>query len=73
MGQADSTPLQAKPQAVGSGSIGSHRLDVNQFRWKTIWTAILGYSVSTFPVLFLIPHFPQHYKWNNFLTPHAVS
>ncbi|HAU5563104.1 TPA: DUF2684 family protein [Serratia fonticola] len=38
------------------GRIRRHRLDVNQFRWKTIWTAILGHTVSTFPVLFRIPH-----------------
>ncbi|WP_208716375.1 hypothetical protein [Pantoea cypripedii] len=45
-----------------------HSLDVNQFRWMTIWTAILGYSLSELPALFLFPHFTQQRNWQIFLT-----
>ncbi|RRW72576.1 DUF2684 family protein [Pantoea sp. SGAir0430] len=47
-------------------------MDVNQFRWKTIWTAILGHSVRVFPVLFRHPHLSLQINWNIFLTPAAA-
>ncbi|MFT4270921.1 MAG: hypothetical protein QM578_07915 [Pantoea sp.] len=34
----------------------------------TIWTAILGYSLSELPALFLFPHFTQQLNWKIFLT-----
>jgi hypothetical protein len=48
-------------------------LDINLFRWKTIWTSILGYRMSELPALFLFQHFTQLRYWKNFLTAHAIT